>query len=116
MGLQLIHCSFDHTVCLQSVHPVQPSGGEEKGIRGGDGELSRYCRISELTQDTTQPYLDSEISNRFFDFGEDTIVRTDQYAPQQHDNRPKALTLPPDMSALRPIVNLKTDGCSRGCR
>ncbi|OAA78326.1 vesicular integral-membrane protein VIP36 precursor [Akanthomyces lecanii RCEF 1005] len=37
----------------------------------------RYGR--KLTEDAMQPYLDSDMQSRWFDFGGDTIVRTDSY-------------------------------------
>lgn len=39
-----------------------------------------------LTKNGMQPYLDSDMQSRWFDFGGDTIVRTDSYVlqPTQH--------------------------------
>ncbi len=35
--------------------------------------------LVKLLTATTQPYLDSEMQSRWFDFGGDTIIRTDKY-------------------------------------
>lgn len=38
-----------------------------------------------LTLNEMQPYLDSDMQSRWFDFGGDTIVRTDSYVLQPTD-------------------------------
>lgn len=40
---------------------------------------SKVRKIPLRSHSLSSPFLDSEISSRFFEFGEDTIVRTDQY-------------------------------------
>lgn len=41
--------------------------------------LSHACPQIRLTSVFYQPYLDSDMSSRWWDFGGDTIIRTDQY-------------------------------------
>ena len=65
-----------------------------------------------------QPFLDSDMQSRFYDFGGDTIIRADQYvitAPNIHLWAGFNPILP-DMSASHPIVHRKKVGSSPAYR
>ncbi|GJN77338.1 Legume-like lectin [Purpureocillium lilacinum] len=48
-------------------------------VRGADDHRSDLKSITLRTHSLEQPYLDSDMQSRWFDFGGDTIVRTDSY-------------------------------------
>lgn len=64
-----------------------------------------------------QPYLDSDMQSRYFEFGEDTIVRADQYGFSSSISF-QGLSLRfvlADTSDSHPTVRRNQDGSSPGC-